>query len=116
LGSGVIAKQVAAGWRHTCALTESGAVKCWGLNAFGDGALGYANLATIGDDETPASYVVELGTNISATLVATGVWNTCIITNTGGVKCWGAGILGYGNTDKIGDGETPAAVGLVPFE
>src|SRR5688572_30211852 len=28
-------KSVAAGWRHTCAVTSAGAVRCWGSNAMG---------------------------------------------------------------------------------
>ncbi|MBK8050718.1 MAG: hypothetical protein IPK16_28580 [Anaerolineales bacterium] len=28
-------KQLAPGWRHTCALLESGAVVCWGDNTYG---------------------------------------------------------------------------------
>ena len=44
--------QVAVGNRHVCALTEEGAVHCWGS---GDhGRLGYGNTDAIGDDE-PAS-------------------------------------------------------------
>jgi len=35
---------------------------------------------------------------------------------TGGVRCWGSGAegrLGYGNTNNIGDNETPASAGDV---
>jgi alpha-tubulin suppressor-like RCC1 family protein len=45
--------QITAGVEHTCALLETGAVRCWGRSDLGQ--LGYGNLITIGDDETPAT-------------------------------------------------------------
>ena len=50
VGAPVVAIQ--ADGNHTCAITDTGAVRCWGLG--GDGRLGYGNLETIGDDEDPA--------------------------------------------------------------
>jgi alpha-tubulin suppressor-like RCC1 family protein len=44
---------IAAGEQHTCAVLETGTVRCWGNNHFGQ--LGYGNTAPVGDDETPAS-------------------------------------------------------------
>jgi alpha-tubulin suppressor-like RCC1 family protein len=44
--------QVAAGYSHTCALLEGGNVRCWGTSLAG--VLGYGNLDTVGDDESPA--------------------------------------------------------------
>ncbi len=44
--------------------------------------------------------------------------HTCAILADGGVRCWGydaSGQLGYGNTNSVGDDETPASVGPVPF-
>jgi alpha-tubulin suppressor-like RCC1 family protein len=49
---GAKAVQISAGDNHTCALLETGAVRCWGENQFGQ--LGQANTLTLGDDETPA--------------------------------------------------------------
>jgi cysteine-rich repeat protein len=45
--------QLAADGHHTCAITDSGAVRCWGHA--GDGRLGYGNVNFVGDDETPAT-------------------------------------------------------------
>lgn len=45
--------QVDGGSAHTCALLNDGVLRCWGLS--GNGQLGYGNINSIGDDETPAS-------------------------------------------------------------
>lgn len=44
--------QLAAGSAHTCALLESGKVRCWGDGRYGQ--LGYGITERIGDDETPS--------------------------------------------------------------
>jgi alpha-tubulin suppressor-like RCC1 family protein len=109
VGGSVI--QVVAGSAHTCALLDTGAVRCWG----GGGRLGYGHNLPIGDDETPASAGdVDLGGN--AVQIAAGIFHTCALLDTGSVRCWGvgySGALGYGNTDDIGDDETPASAGDV---
>jgi alpha-tubulin suppressor-like RCC1 family protein len=50
---GGIAIQLTTGGEHTCALLESGSVRCWGNGEYGQ--LGYGNVESIGDDETPSS-------------------------------------------------------------
>jgi alpha-tubulin suppressor-like RCC1 family protein len=113
---GGIAVQITAGAAHTCALLASGSVRCWGRG--GSGQLGYGNTATIGDDETPASVGnVPLGGR--AVDIAAGGDHTCARLESGAVRCWGSGDhgqLGYGNTENIGDDETPASAGDVPLE
>ncbi|HET8639482.1 MAG TPA: Ig-like domain-containing protein, partial [Solirubrobacterales bacterium] len=114
LGPGRSAVQLAAAGSHTCALLDDGTVRCWGSGA--NGRLGYANIATIGDDETPGSVgPVNLGGR-SAIAIAAGGSHTCAVLDDGSVRCWGAGEngrLGYGNTATIGDDETPGSVGPV---
>jgi alpha-tubulin suppressor-like RCC1 family protein len=106
--------QVAAGDAHTCALLDTGAVRCWGFGA--NGRLGYGNTNSIGDDEIPAS-AGDIGVGGTVTHITTGGGHTCALRDTGAVRCWGlgtSGALGYGNTDNIGDDETPATAGDVP--
>jgi hypothetical protein len=105
--------QIAAGKHHTCALLDTGDVRCWGEGA--NGRLGYGNAITIGDNESPASAgSVDVGGTV--TQIVAGEDHTCALLDTGSVRCWGIGAsgrLGYGNTNDIGDNETPADVGDV---
>lgn len=98
---------------HSCVRLEGGSVRCWGTNVYGE--LGYGNLEHVGDDEPAGSAGdVDVGGNVIQ--LAVGGIHTCVLLDTGSVRCWGAGIpgtLGYGNTDDIGDDELPSSVGDV---
>ena len=115
LGPGRTATAISAGLGHTCALLDDATVRCWGYGE--NGALGYANSVTIGDDETPAAAgPVALGAGRTATAISAGGDFTCALLDDGTVRCWGLGLdgrLGYGNTNRIGDDETPASAGPV---
>ncbi len=105
--------EVAAGKYHTCVRLESGAVRCWGRNDYGQ--LGYGDTVNRGDTELPweAGDVNVGGTVLELTA---GWYHTCARLEGGAVRCWGYGApgqLGYGNTEIIGDNETPSAAGDV---
>lgn len=81
---------LAVGRGHACIVTTAGGVKCWGLN--GSGQLGTGDKVA---RNTPTD-VVGLQSGIVA--VAAGGFNTCALTTTGGVKCWGSNVFnGVGN-------------------
>ncbi len=106
---------LAAGVAHTCALLDSGALRCWGKSEYG--ALGYGKRIDIGDDETPAA-AGDVPVGGKVVQIAAGGFHTCALLDTGAVRCWGDGQdgeLGYGNTDSVGDDETPADAGDVPL-
>ena len=92
LSSGV--QDIAAGWWHTCALLDSGGVKCWGSNS--SGGLGD------GTTENKTTPVDVSGLSSDAQAIAAGWDHTCALLTSGGVKCWGNneyGQLGDGTTD-----------------
>jgi alpha-tubulin suppressor-like RCC1 family protein len=91
LGNGVVAV-VAGGW-HTCAVTTSGGLQCWGYN--GSGQLGDG---TTTDRWTPAG-VNGLSSGVAG--VAAGQQQSCAVTTAGGLRCWGANGNG-----ELGDGTT----------
>lgn len=82
---------IAAGHDHTCALTTSGAVKCWGNNY--SGQIGNGSTYTY----LQPSSVSGLSSGIVA--IAAGQDHSCALTNYGGVKCWGSNA-----NRKLGDG------------
>jgi alpha-tubulin suppressor-like RCC1 family protein len=100
LTSGVVA--IAAGGYHTCALTDAGAVKCWGANAFGQ--LGNGNFL---DQHTPAQ-VSGLTTGIAA--IAAGSNHTCALTDQGAAYCWGRNSYGELGNNSTGDQNVPVPV------
>ena len=96
-----------------CALLDTGALRCWGSNL--NGQLGYGHLNNIGDDEDPATAGdVPVGDDVAQ--FSCGSTLTCALTDAGDVKCWGSGVagqLGQGNTDSVGDNETPDSIGAI---
>jgi alpha-tubulin suppressor-like RCC1 family protein len=91
----------------TCAVLESGAVRCWGQNL--QGVLGYGTAKDVGDDETPAD-VGDVALPGKAVQLAIGAAHVCAVIEGGTVRCWGFGAegrLGYDADGNVGDGETP---------
>lgn len=87
---------VAAGRAHTCIITTSGTVRCWGGNAFGQ----LGNGATTDS----ASSVAVVGLENQEIVSISAALHTCVLTAAGAVKCWGLdeyGELGDGNTETF---------------
>lgn len=102
--------KLAAGDAHTCAVLDTGAVRCWGSGS--SGSLGYGNTQSIGDNEHPAA-AGDVNVGGSVTQIDAGSMHTCALLSTNRVRCWGYGYagLGYGNTSTIGDDELPFTAG-----
>jgi alpha-tubulin suppressor-like RCC1 family protein len=110
LGTGITAKAIAAGSKHSCVITSAGAVKCWGDNS--SGQLGIETIAggsaAIGDAASEmgtALGATSLGTSRTAVQLAMGAAHTCVLalnsaTALKEARCWGAN--GYGQAG-VGD-------------
>ena len=96
---------ISTGSLHTCALIESGRVRCWGEGAIG--ALGYGNTHDIGDDETPSS-AGDVVFSVGALHLDLGTLLSCGLFEDEQMRCWGAGAVGqtgYAMDMTIGDNE-----------
>jgi alpha-tubulin suppressor-like RCC1 family protein len=93
------AAMVEVGSLHSCAVTNSGAAKCWGSNS--QGQLGWTPYACFepGECSTQAGDVTGLGSGVES--IAAGQFHTCAVTVTGAALCWGANDRG-----QLGDGTT----------
>jgi alpha-tubulin suppressor-like RCC1 family protein len=108
LGTGLRVKKVglSSGSGHICALFDNGRVKCWGDNQLAQLGLGDSvnrgEMASQMGDNLP---FVDLGTGRTVTTISVGAFYTCVILDTGKVKCWGTnrlGELGLGDTTSRG--------------
>ncbi len=108
-GPATAQRDLSVGNFYGCALTLSGALKCWGQNN-ATGALGAGDNNNRGDvagemgDALPA---VDLGTGRTAVSVSAGQSHTCAVLDNASLKCWGftvGGQIGLGVQDTRGDG------------
>jgi len=98
--------KIAAGAGHTCMVTFTDALECWGHNGFGQ--LGNGKDPVMALDNGPVVEGVELSDWVKAEVselqgdilsVTAGAYHTCVLTRAGGVKCWGQNAYG-----QLGDG------------
>ena len=85
-------KDISLGHDHVCALLESGQVKCWGYNHYGQ--LGQGDTINRGDNATDMQYLgaIDLGEDVSAKRVSVGGFHSCVITNSNDLLCWGRNV------------------------
>jgi alpha-tubulin suppressor-like RCC1 family protein len=86
---------ITAGNLHTCAVLDSGGVRCWGSNDHGE----------LGNGTTTTSTVPVVVSNLSGVLqVSAGGSHTCALVHGGTVKCWGLNGNGQLGSGKLGNG------------
>jgi alpha-tubulin suppressor-like RCC1 family protein len=99
LASGV--RALAVGEYHTCALMQTGGIKCWGDNWSGELGTG------VGPEQTTPVDVPGLASGVRA--ISANSIMTCAVTDAGAAKCWGYGIVGNGSPE----GSSPTPVDIV---
>ena len=99
LATGV--RAISAGGAHTCALLDTGAVRCWGDNTYGQ----------LGDGTTSARLLPSpvVGFEAGVLAISAGGSHTCAVTIIGGVQCWGDNRYG-----AVGDGTFSERLTPVP--
>jgi alpha-tubulin suppressor-like RCC1 family protein len=101
VSGGLTLASVTAGDDFTCGVTPSGAVYCWGLNAFGQ--LGNGTTAS---SATP----VVASSGLTFASVSAGNDFTCGVTPSGAAYCWGANLAGQLGNGTTANSATPVAV------
>jgi hypothetical protein len=97
---------IAAGVNHTCALTTTGGVYCWGDNGYGQ--LGN-NSTTNSDVPVQVEGVGGSGLLSGIASISAGDDHTCALSATGRIDCWG--FNGEGNL-----GNNSTTYSYVPIE
>ena len=93
----IIVTAIALGGFHTCALLNSGAVRCWGDNGYGqlgDGTPTQRRTPVSVRGITDASAIALGGTILQGS-------HTCALLDAGAVRCWG-----WNEYGQLGDGTT----------
>ncbi|MFZ5630200.1 MAG: RCC1 domain-containing protein [Spirochaetota bacterium] len=119
------AAAVVTGYAHSCALTVSGSVFCWGDNIFYQlGQERFPGKALIEQSSTPIPVSVvtrdEAARGLRAMQLAAGSNHTCALLSDGFVRCWGDN--GFGQLGHIaiarndGDADAAARVGVAPSQ
>ncbi len=100
---------ISAGWNHTCVIIGENRVVCWGSNTEGQ----------LGDGSRTSRLKPVSVKNLSgrALAVAAGWGHTCVLMETGVVKCWGrnkSGELGNGTNQRSTEPvDVPGLTGIV---
>ena len=94
--------QISVGLYHACAVTTSGAARCWGSNSHGQ-------LGVDGSSNSPTPVEVN-GLASGVAQISAGNSHTCAVMTSGGVKCWGYSRNGALGNSAFNQSNTPVDV------
>ncbi len=97
----LMAKAVATGYQHSCAIVRDGTVQCWGSNSSGQ----------LGNNSNTDSLVPVTVVGISTAFsIAAGIDFTCATLADGYMKCWGGNQYGQLGNGTQANSPAPADV------
>ncbi|CAK9011331.1 unnamed protein product [Durusdinium trenchii] len=103
-------RNISSGAHHTCALLETGQVKCWGSNSRGQ--LGTGDRSNRGDEpKEMGDWLMPVSLGAVAVEVSAGHEHSCARLVDGRVKCWGANSQGQAFSSR-----PVPAIGIEPWE
>lgn len=113
LAFGAPVTAVSAGDKHTCAVSDDGRAKCWGLGSsgqLGNGASGESLSVWGNSNATTVRFIqyIELSQRIAD--ISCSAVHTCVVTVNGSAQCWGSNADGQLAEQTIGQYGVPAAV------
>jgi len=103
---------MALGGTSSCVVLKDGSLYCWGYNE--NGELGIGTAKTVGDGPGEMGSFLkatDIGTGLRASAIALGAFHMCVLSNSGGVACWGTKDDG-----RLGISTTATAVGTDPSQ
>jgi alpha-tubulin suppressor-like RCC1 family protein len=93
-------KRITLGSTHTCAITSSNTVSCWGHNHHGE----------LGNNTTTDSLAAVTVQLASVTQLEAGQHHTCALLNDGSLHCWGDNATGQVGNNSTTDVTLPTPV------
>ncbi|RJU88834.1 MAG: hypothetical protein DWC02_01195, partial [Candidatus Poseidoniales archaeon] len=115
--NGTQMSDVESGNDHSCSISISGEVYCWGRGSYG--RLGYGNSDNLGDQSSELPFLNAVDLQGNAQLLALTAQSSCAVMDDNEVYCWGRGYhgtTGHENTDSIGDQSNEMGVNLAPTD
>jgi alpha-tubulin suppressor-like RCC1 family protein len=108
---------LAAGAGHSCLLTTTGRIECWGANQYGqlggkDGPFTLLENGPPFSGRIPGDWAKAKvrGLTGKAVAVSSGYYHTCALVGVGGVQCWGWNASGQLGTGTNVDSDTAVHV------
>ena len=113
LGTNLTAAELVCGGFHCCVILNSGGLKCWGRNDYGQLGIGnHLGRGTKSSDMGDNLPTVALGMGRNASFVSLGLLYSCVILSDDRVACWGQNVYGQlGLGDTTSRGTDPAHMG-----
>jgi alpha-tubulin suppressor-like RCC1 family protein len=103
--------QLATSYNHTCALSSTHQVNCWGDNSYGQLGIPYATASESNVAIKATALLNSIG-SLTVSAISAGEYYTCALLSDKSVRCWGEGTSGELGNALAQDSEAPVTVAL----